>query len=404
MYARADDEQYDEYEQFRGSAGDVRDPYPDLAEKLAQCPVHHQGSDFLGRDTYWVLGHQAVERVLRDHETFSSSINDETMGPYMGTTMLAMDGEEHHKHRSVVAKAFRASALERWGEELVGPTVHRMIDEFASRGRADLVRELTMQYPVQVIAGIIGIPVDDFPQFQAWALDINDGPMDPERSLKAGAELRAYLKPILDDRREHPQEDLVSDLLHAEVDGHRLDDDHIYGFLCLLIPAGAETTYRLLGNLLFALLTQPDALDEVRADRDLIPQAVEETLRWETSVLMVNRTTTHDDEIGGVTIPTGANLLISTASANHDAGRYDRADEWDLHRAPVPHLAFGTGRHMCLGMHLARLELRVALNALLDRLPGLRLDPDAGDVHVHGFAFRSPTSLPVRFEPQPVTR
>jgi cytochrome P450 len=252
---------------------------------------------------------------------------------------------------------------------------------------------------VQIIAAILGVPVEDYAQFQHWADDINLGPTDLARSLPAAAAMKEYLAPIVADRRASPRGDLISDLVTAEVEGHMLADGHLYGFLRLLLPAGAETTFRAMGSLLLALLEHPEALAEVDGDRALIPVAIEETLRWETSVTLVNREAVHDVELSGVTIPQGASVLVATASANHDESRYDRADEWDLHRKPKPHMAFGTGRHQCLGMHLARLEMRVALEGILDRLPNLRLDPDEPAPLRQGFAFRSPDRLPVLFTP-----
>jgi cytochrome P450 len=184
----------------------------------------------------------------------------------------------------------------------------------------------------------------------------------------------------------------------AEIDGERLSDEHIYGFLRLLLPAGAETTFRALGNALLALLSRPEVFERVRNDRSLIDAVIEETLRWETSVTMVNRETACPVAFGDVTVPAGASVIVCTGSANHDEARYDNGEEWDLDRPAQAHLAFGTGRHQCLGMHLARLELRVGLNAILDRLPGLRLDPDAPPPHIEGHAFRSPPTLPVLFD------
>jgi cytochrome P450 len=161
-----------------------------------------------------------------------------------------------------------------------------------------------------------------------------------------------------------------------------------------------------MGNCLFALLTKPDTLERVRADPSLIDGVVEETLRWETSVTMVNRETTCPVEIDGVTVPEGVSLVCATGSANRDETRYTDPDEWNLDRDEPPHIAFGTGRHQCLGMHLARMELRIGLGALLERLAGLRLDADwAGPgrdtesgVRIEGFAFRSPPHLPVAFD------
>ena len=187
--------------------------------------------------------------------------------------------------------------------------------------------------------------------------------------------------------------------MHAEVDGARLSDARLYGFLKLLLPAGAETTYRLMGNALAALLVQPGLMERVVADRDLVPALIEETLRWETSVTLVSRVATADTEIGGCPVPAGSALGVVVGSANHDAAVYDRPEDFDLDRPASNHLAFGTGPHQCLGMHLARMEMRTGLNAILDGLPNLRLDPDAAPPVIEGLAFRGPTALPVLFDP-----
>src|SRR5438477_6791218 len=248
-------------------------------------PVQH-ATGALGRETYVVHRRADVEAVLRDGETFSSRVNDDTMGPIMGRTILAMDGDEHRRHRDLVARAFRASSLERWADEIINPSVHALLDGIAPRGRAELVEELHTRFPVQVIAAILGVPVDDYDRFQDWSDGITMGPRDPRRSKAASKAMTEYLKPIVAERRANPCGDLLSELVCAEVEGHTLDDDHLYGFLRLLLPAGAETTYRMFGNCLTALLTHPDSLAEVAADRSLLPAVIEETLRWETSVTM----------------------------------------------------------------------------------------------------------------------
>jgi cytochrome P450 len=204
---------------------------------------------------------------------------------------------------------------------------------------------------------------------------------------------------MIEDRRREPREDLISDLVHAELDGERLDDDLIHSFLRLLVPAGAGTTYRLIGSVMFALLSQPDALERVRADSSLVAPAVEEALRWESPVQFAARETTADTELAGVTIPSKVPVTVALGAVNHDDLRWEDPERYDLDRAPQSHLAFGDGPHFCLGAHLARLEAQVAVGALLDRLPGLRLEPGGDDPHVVGFAFRSPTSVPVAFTP-----
>jgi cytochrome P450 len=349
--------------------------------------------------SYHVTRYADAERVLRDWETFSSSINAEVIGRYMGDLILAMNGKEHRRYRNLVAHAFRASVLERWDRQLVCPVIDGLLADIAPLGRADLVASVTSQYPVQVICGIVGVPLEDHEPFARWAEEINTGPLDPERGMLASARMREYLEPLVEARRAEPTGDLLSELVHAEVDGERLSDEKIYGFLRLLLPAGAETTFRVMGNALYALLTHPDDLARVTADPDLLPEVVEETLRWETSVTMVSRVAAVDTEIAGCPIAAGSPVNVLTGSSDRDADRFDDADQWKLDRPTQHHLAFGTGPHQCLGMHLARLELRAGLAAILDRLPDLRLDPDAPPPVIQGYAFRGPDTLPVLFTP-----
>jgi cytochrome P450 len=374
-------------------------PYEIWARARRECPViYTHGSGMRDRPTYHVTRYADVEHVLRDGKTFSSSINAEHIGQFMGELILAMDGSEHRAYRNLVAHAFRASALERWDTQLIRPTISRLLDAIAPAGRGDLACDITSKYPVQVICGLVGVPLDDSAQFHRWAELINTGPLHPERGHAASQAMREYLAPIVEDRRDNPRVDLISDLVHAEIDGHQLTDEKIYGFLRLLLPAGAETTYRVMGNALVALLTHPDTMTRVLADRSLLPAVIEETLRWETSVTQVSRVAATDTEIGGCPVEAGAPVSVITGSANRDEARYEAPDEWRIDRPPQNHLAFGTGQHQCLGMHLARLELRVGLDEILTRLPNLRLDPDAAPPVIQGFAFRGPDAIPVLFD------
>ena len=186
---------------------------------------------------------------------------------------------------------------------------------------------------------------------------------------------------------------MISVLACAEHDGHQLTDEDIYAFVRLLLPAGAETTYRSSSNLLFGLLSHPDQLEAVRADRSLLPQAIEEGIRWEPPLLIIMRTATQDIDVCGVPIPAGAMVICNLGSANHDHARWERAEEFDIFRPNLPHIGFASGPHTCLGMHLARMETRVAMEAILDRLPGLRFDPDAPAPYISGLTFRAPPAL-----------
>jgi cytochrome P450 len=384
-------------------AGDVRDPYTELARMRRKEPV--QRLDLSGmphedaKPVFMVYRYDEIVEVLRDHETFSSSIIIDVFGDVFGKqVMLGMDEPEHRRYRSLVSKAFSQKALARRQEELVERVGSELIDRFAGRGRAELVREFTFPYPTQIIAGLLGLPRADHPRFQRWSISLLSFTVNRERGIAASAALKDYFAPILAARRQEPRDDLISTLARAEIDGERLSDEEIFSFLRLLLPAGVETTYRSTGNLLFGLLSDPAQLDAVRSDRSLIPQAIEEAVRWEAPLLVITRVATRDTELAGVPIPAGSAVMPMLGAANRDEGRYPDPDRFDIFRKALPPISWGHGVHLCLGMHLARLEMRVALELLLDRLPGLRLDPEGDDPHIRGQVFRSPTSLPVLFE------
>ena len=385
-------------------AGDVRDPYPELAEARRATPVQRLDSSLMpheeGQEVFFVYRHDDIAQVLRDGDTFSSAhIIELIMGPIMGEhIMLGMDDPQHRRYRALVSTAFRQKALTQWENDLFGAIANELIDAFATRHRAELVREFDFPYPTMVISGILGLPREDYLQFQRWSTAILSFFTKLDEAITASQEVKEYMAVILEDRRREPREDLISELAHAELDGEQLTDEEIFSFLRLLLPAGVETTYRSLGNLLFSLLSTPQQLEAVRSDRSLIPQAIEEALRLETPLLNITRLATTDTEVGGVAIPAGSTVMLMLAAANRDEERYDEPDRFDIFRSnPKPHISFGQGPHACLGTHLARIEMRVAVNLLLDRLPNLRLDPDGDDPHIRGQVFRSPTSLPVLF-------
>jgi len=398
---------FDDLEDFgafdEAVAGNVRDPYTELARMRHEQPVQRLDMSIMphedSKPVFLVYRYDDIAQMLRDNETFSSSIVIDAFGDALGKhVMLGMDEPEHRRHRSLVSAAFSQRALARWEDELVERVANELIDRFVERGRAELVREFTFPYPTQIIAGLLGLPREEYPQFQRWSISLLSILVNRERGLAASQALRDYFAPILEARRREPREDLISRLAQAEIDGQRLADEEIFSFLRLLLPAGVETTYRSTGNLLFGLLSNPKQLDAVRADRSLIPQAVEEAVRWDAPLLMITRVATRDTELGGVAIPAGSAVMPMLGSANRQEDRYPDPDRFDIFREANTHISWGLGVHVCLGMHLARLEMRVAVNRLLDRLPNLRFDPEGDDPHIRGHVFRSPTSLPVLFD------
>lgn len=385
---------------------DLRDPYPMFARR------RNAGGVFRGsvmdwsktpdslrpENLYAAVSFDAVNRVFRDGKVFNSKIYDSTIGLFIGPTILAMEGKPHWEHRNLVSAAFKTRSLSRWEPEIVRPVVNGLIDEFVDAGEADLVRDFTFEFPTRVISKLLGLPEEDLPWFRKRAVELISYTVKYKRAFEASAALKEYFLEQIDKRRSAPTEDIIGDLVSAEIDGERLTDEAIFSFLRLLLPAGLETTYRSSGNLLYLLLSHREQFDAVAADHELIGAAIEEGLRYETPLTTVQRYATEDAEVDGVEIPAGSVIDVCIGSANRDAKRWERSEEFDIFRKRVPHLSFAAGEHTCMGLHLARMETRVALECLLSRLSNIELITDS-DPHIHGQPFRSPTSIPVTFTP-----
>jgi cytochrome P450 len=409
---------YDPFEEFNRSSGMglVEDPYPLFAMVRPQHPIKREDIDdalvapddsdveFMPLDrsvgVYTAYSFEAVQQVLKDGETFSSAGYAAVMGEVLGHSILEMDEPEHHLYRGLVQQAFTRKVMETWERELVRDVVNEHIDAFIDRPakRADLVRELTFPFPVVVIARLLGLPRDDLPMFHRRAVEVISAGFAPERALAASRALSEYFCAILAARRAHPSDDLMSVLVQAELEGTRLTDEEICSFLRLLLPAGAETTYRSSSNLLWGLLANPDQLNALRADDALMPQAIEEGLRWEAPLIGIMRTAAKDTELLGIPIAAGSVVAINIGSANHDETVWENPEAFDIFRPPKQHLAFAWGPHMCLGLHLARMETRVVLHQLFERLPNLRFDPDVEPPPITGAIFRAPAALNVTWD------
>jgi cytochrome P450 len=388
-------------------AVDLRDPYPFFARQRRASGVFHgtvmdysrAPESLRPKREYSAMSFNAVNTVFRDGRVFSSESYDKTVGLFMGPTILAMEGKKHREHRNLVSAAFKSKALARWEPAIVRPICNELIDEFIDAGEADLVRNFTFEFPTRVIARLLGLPDEDLPMFRNRAVQLISYNVHYERAFEASAALKEYFVEQIEKRKSKPTEDIIGDLVSAEIDGEKLSDEAIYSFLRLLLPAGLETTYRSSGNLLYLLLTNPDQFTALQADRELIGQAIEEGLRFETPLTTVQRFTTEDTEVEGVKIPARSLIGVCIGSANRDEQRWERSEEFDIFRKHMPHISFAAGEHTCLGLHLARLETRVALECLLHRLTSVNLMTE-DDPHIHGQPFRSPTALPVTFDPK----
>src|SRR5690242_1761851 len=263
---------------------------------------------------YSAMSFNAVNTVFRDGRVFSSEPYDKTIGLFMGPTILAMGGKEHREHRNLVSAAFKSKALAQWEPAIVRPVCNALIDEFIGAGAADLVRNFTFEFPTRVIARLLGLPDEDLGMFRQRAVEVISYHVNYERAFEASAALKDYFLEQIEKRKSEPTEDIIGDLVAAEIDGEKLSDEAIYSFLRLLLPAGLETTYRSSGNLLYLLLTHPEQFAALQANRELIPQAIEEGLRFETPLTTVQRYTAEETELAGVTIPERAMISVCIGS------------------------------------------------------------------------------------------
>jgi cytochrome P450 len=404
------------------SSGAVLDPYPMYAVARQVAPVQRLELDMLkamaeatdfdierqldGRDyAYICFGRDEIVEILRDGVTYSSRNYEVFMGELIGRSLSLTDGAEHDRLRKLVGHPFGPVAVQRWEEEFIQPLVDRLVDAFAGDGRAELNRQLAAEVPVQTIDRIIGVPAHDYPRFRQWAFDCFLVAVDRPRAVKAADGIRSYLVDLLAARRDDPGDDLISGLVTLELDGERLTDQEVLNAVVQLLLAGTETTFRGIGTVMFHLLSHPDQLELVRKDYGLIPSAVEEALRLEPPLPMGARTATRPTRLGPYDLEEGDLVMFALGSANRDERYYLDPDRFDVLRNPEqPSLTFATGPHYCIGARLARAELRVVIQALLERFPDLRFDPGCERPFMRGALLRGPSAMPVAFTPQPANQ
>ncbi len=380
-------------ELFRaGPMAPIANPYRVYARARHETPVVEVWPGI----SYFVSRYDDVFTILRDHERFSSRSNAERgIGIVIGRALIGMDGREHLKHRGLITPSLAPRALRGEFPRIVESIADTVIDSFAHRGAADLVADFTYVYPLRVFTEILGLPPENVKTFHDWAVDLSLIATDPGRGFVAVKSMTAALETIVLGKRSRPGNDLISELATATVEGEKLTDPELISFLCLLVLAGAETTYHLLGSALFAMLRNPALLASVRADRRRIGAVLEETLRWESPIQIVTRMAMDDVEIAGTRIERGRELVLGIGSANRDETHFPDPDRFDVDRRGAAHIAFGLGRHYCAGSRLAILEATVAISALLDRFEDLRLDPRTRSPRITGVAFRGPDHLRV---------
>lgn len=390
--------------------GVVNDLHPVLDELRERGDVHPQGlgalfgqPDMLGAMAddaphFSVLGFESADSVFRQPEIFSSHVYANTTRMF-GPNMLAMDAPDHRRYRALVQPAFAKRTMESWESRWLVPILDQLIASIEKEDRVDLYTTYCGRFPAHTIARSFGIESADVEEMHDLVLRLSDRE-SPQEAAAAAKKINETILNIIEARRASPQDDVISVLATSELteeDGshHALADEEILGFATLMLTAGSGTTYRSLGVLLLALLQRPSIWDQVVADRSLVPALVEEAIRWDPPLTSFPRLAVQDTELAGVSIPKGAIIDVVVLAANHDPRRWDDPHAFDPSRPMLPHLGFGNGPHFCVGNQLARMELGTALERLLDRFPGMRLDPSAPEPFVTGILFRMPTAVPV---------
>jgi cholest-4-en-3-one 26-monooxygenase len=371
----------------------VGDPYDAYAWLRRHAPVWWDG-----RNGFWVVTkHQDVAYVSTHPELFCSN---QGYRPNVGPdpSLISLDPPRHTQVRRLINKGFTPRMVAQL-EPHVRDIVTRTLDAVAARGECDFVRDVAVPLPMLVIAELLGYPQDAWRDLQRWSDEMNTGDASRplETVLQAYAEFCAFHEPIAAEKRRHPGADLISTLMHQEVEGERLDDDDVLRTALLLLVGGNETTRNTVTGAMLALIRHPAERAKLLGHPERLPTAIEEFLRWVTPIMNFRRTATGDTTLRGTVIRTGEQVVMVHSSANRDGDVFARADAFDVMREPNPHLAFGVGTHFCLGANLARLEIRVMFEELLRRFPDMALAPGAEVKRYPSTFIRGWSEMPVVF-------
>ena len=379
----------------------IRDPYQIWDELRNSCPVAH--SDRWG-SSWLPTRFEDVFAIAHDHERFSSRSITVTPVPHdpagsaeygVRSMPISVDQPAHTWSRRLLLPAFNVRSVEKW-EPVTRGLCRSLIAGFAHTGRADAAAGYAQQIPVRVIAGMLGIPADMSDTFTGWVRGVLEiGLQNPEVRIKSRTAIIAFFRECIAERRASPGDDLISELLAAEVDGHPVSEDNIVGMCFLLLIAGIDTTWSAIGSSLWHLATHAEDRARLAADPGLMTTAVEELLRAYAPVTMA-RIVNEDTDVAGCPMRAGDRVLMSFPAANRDPEKFPDAGKVLIDRGKNPHIAFGVGIHRCVGSNLARMEVRVALEEWMAGIPDFWVEEPAA-VTWAGGQVRGPRSLPVVF-------
>lgn len=379
-------------------SGFIADPYPIYADLRERDPVHFS-QNYGG---YYVLTrYDDVRNALLNWTLFSSAHPGVTSIPAsvkrdFQEIPLEVDPPEHGPYRQLISGFFTRNAI-RELEPGFRDIATELLGAIAANGRGDIVQDFALPFVSRVLAYFLRVPQEDAKQWVRWAQAIFHGRLsDREMADQASAEMIAYVDDVVAQRRRDPQDDLFSVLATTQYNGKPLDTDQLHGYGVLLLNAGQETSVNGIGNSVWYLAEHTDDRRRLIDDPGLLPGAVEEFLRFMAPIQLLGRTTTGESTLHGRTIPAESTVAMCYAAANHDPRRFADADKCVIDRSPNPHIAFGAGPHACLGAHLARAEMRVAIEVLLELMPDYRLDPEGSLEYTPHGDLRGFWKLPVR--------
>lgn len=354
---------------------------------------------YYGQPAYLVTTHDGLLRAFKDTENLPPHRAYQIgIAPLIGENFQSMSGERHRLYRKLATPTFRPRMVEKMDGNMLRDVANELIDKFIDKAEVDMTDSFTLLYPYIVIARLLGIPRNEEQKFADWVVGLLHFTADPERAYQCRDELWAYLDPVIEERRQHPKDDVISQLIHDQVDGVKMDDALLKSHIGIMFSAGSSTTHDSIGNLLYALLST-GSWERVRDNQGLRDQAIDEAMRWEPAVSFLPRVTKEGAAsiIEGVEIPADTFVFMGISAANHDASIFSEPHRYNLNREDdAKSLTFGHGPRTCPGMHLAKMNLRTTLDCLLRRLPNLQLVSDEGAAP-SGTIFRHPEKLLCRF-------
>ena len=376
-------------------------PHPLFKKLREESPVHWVEKDWEGGPGYWIISkYQTIKSISRQPGLFGSAAGTSVEDRGDGfVSMISMDPPDHRRFRALVAGGFTPRLIHEQ-EPHHRDIVKKILDEVTSRGECDFVVDIAAELPLRVIAELLGVPQSACRDIFQWSNRMI-GNQDDEYAVSleeaggAAMEMYGFANRLAEERLAEPQDDLMSAILHGEVDGQRLNLLEFDAFFLLLAVAGNETTRNLISQGMLLLLDRPDVMQRLRDDRSLLKGAIEEMLRFKSPVIYMRRTALEDTVLEGREIKRGQKLLMFYPSANRDADVFERPDEFIVDRKDNNHLAFGVGEHFCIGTHLAKLETRVLFDGLLDRLHDVEI---AGPVtYLRSNLIDGVKHLPIKF-------